>query len=44
VPLGKDRTTQKQEKKAPTPPATRDQHFDLFWLDYSWWKDNERNG
>jgi hypothetical protein len=24
-------TTQKPEEKAPTPPATSDQHFDLFW-------------
>jgi hypothetical protein len=29
--LGKDTMTQKPEKKAPTPPSTRDQHFDLFW-------------
>jgi hypothetical protein len=29
--IGKDTTTQKPEKKAPPPPATRDQHFDLFW-------------
>jgi hypothetical protein len=28
--LGKDATTQNQRKKAPPPPATRDQHFDLF--------------
>jgi hypothetical protein len=29
--LGKDTTTQKPEKKGSPPPATRDQHFDLFW-------------
>jgi hypothetical protein len=28
--LGKDTASRKQEKKAPPPPATKDQHFDLF--------------
>jgi hypothetical protein len=29
--LEKTHRLKNQRKKAPLPPATRDQHFDLFW-------------